>query len=208
MILLISAGVTLSGSFCQAPTQDRSVVAIAAFLALLLSITAQLPYQGWYVLSVAGLVLNFMVLFFGAFFCFLLEPLSLIINQAHFFSRNTSPARDTEHRAALAAGIWTAEVSLIWMVVQWAKSLPAETKALALMARLFCPVIHWPDHTVFPFDHGPDGPGFWPAPGALLMIESMIGFAMLVAAIAHNFYHHMQRRKVVTPVPMRSNQAA
>lgn len=192
--LLFSAVVILLGNFRRAPTHDRSVVAIAAFFGLFLFVFTQLPYHGWYVLSMIGLVVSYMAILYAAVFFVVTPGLVLPAGKDACWS-----AIPDKHRASLATSLWTVNISLIWMVVQWAKSLPADTNVPAIIARIICPVMHWPDH--MGFDDGPDSPGFRPVPESLLLLESMTGFAILFGAMAYGFYHHRQRRKIVTPVP-------
>lgn len=66
LILICTAGIVLLGNSQRSPKKDRTAVASAAFVALLLGLAAQLPYRVWYIFSIICLFIYGMVVLCAA----------------------------------------------------------------------------------------------------------------------------------------------
>ena len=205
LILLCTAGIVLLGNSQRSPKQDRTVVASAAFVALLLGLAAQLPYRGWYIFSIICLFIYGMVVLCAAVFLFVFGPGFLLDVDdidwqplRQFYAHMCAKLND-EKRTALAMGIWSAEIWGIWSMAHWIRSLPAYTNVPIVIATLLCPFMKWHYQSVRETGALELVMDFRPEPSHLLEIESCIGFVGIVIAIAYSSYQHIQRRKVVTP---------
>lgn len=196
--LLVSSGIVLLANSFRSPTRDRTAVASASFLGLVLGLAAQLPSHGWYVFSMIILIINYPVVVVGVLTFFMIAP-ALCTDpdiKWHIYA-----IYDDDKRRAFAMGIWSADIWAIWSLTRWLQSLPSDTHVPALIATTFCPILEW--H--YQGGIGPDPQGldfnFRAEPSRLLMIESFVGFVGLTVAIAYSLYQCIRRRKTVTPEP-------
>lgn len=179
-ILLFTACVVLFGNCWRAQTRDSTVVALAALFGLVVALFTLLPSHGWYVISSIGFGFN-ITLYVCVFFGLLGAPAIIFCNLEDHWN---------EELAALAMGIWTVDIWGLWLFLEWAQSLPADSPQK--LFNVIFPVMHWIDDT--------DGPArFRPMPHSLLAVESSIGFAALMAAIIYSLWRCIHRCKAITP---------